>query len=366
MRALNVLLITQEDYLAGSTFSVSYLAKGLQQRGHKVVVVARPDSLLQKQVAGTGVVFKPLVIRSRFDWKAIGQLKTIVLKFGIQIVNAQSSKDRYVSVLARWVFRLPVLVIHTRRQVAQSIGGFLQYLFYVNGTDRIVAVSHGVKKSLVRKGIPQNHVQVIFNGTPREKYQLSQQVTENLKSKLKITASDVVVGCVSRRKNQEQLLLSLNYLSFPVTVIFVGIAEDDELRALRKQLILPHKLHYAGEVPGAEVLHYFKLFSCMVLCSVIEGLSQSLLEAMYLGVPVIATAAAGNLDLIEHQKNGLLYSDKDYAGLALQIQSALNNPALRSTIISGGITTASDTFSIDRTLQQYEEFYAHLLSSRQF
>ncbi|MDZ7645721.1 MAG: glycosyltransferase [Cytophagales bacterium] len=108
---------------------------------------------------------------------------------------------------------------------------------------------------------------------------------------------------VSRRKNKNNYFKALDLIGKPVKVILVGIQEDEELKKIRENLKLPHQIFYEGEKEGAYALNYYKIFTCTVLCSTIEGLSQGLLESMYLGKPVIATAAAGNLDFIKHNEN---------------------------------------------------------------
>jgi glycosyltransferase involved in cell wall biosynthesis len=149
-----------------------------------------------------------------------------------------------------------------------------------------------------------------------------------------------------------------------VKVIFVGIHEDEELRKIRSEFKLPHQVYYEGEVDSKMALNYYRLFTSTVLCSVSEGLSQGLLESMYLGIPIIATAAAGNIDLIQHKSNGLLFPDENIEALANCIKMIHSDPNLYKKLVSGGITTAADTFSIDRTVRTYEEFYLSLLSSR--
>lgn len=362
---MNILLITQEDILAGSTYSVSYLAKGLSARGHKVVVAARPGSVLSQLFEGTEVVFEPLIIKSRFDWQSVKKLVSLVTKHRINVINAQSSNDRYITVFARFFYHLPVVLVHTRRQVSMSVGGFLQNLIYVSGTDKIVAVSEGVKQSLVEKKTPAAHIEVIYNGTPDYKYKnVSEIKTNELRQKFGIKEGDIVVGSISRRKRQEQLLKALNFLEQPIKVILVGIHEDEELKQIRESWKLPHEVIYLGEIAQQEALNYYRLFTCTVLSSITEGLSQNLLESMYLGVPVIATAATGNLDLIKDGYNGLLFTDDDVEGLAASIKKIASDDKLRKSLIEGGITTAKDTFSIERTVANYESFYARLLSSR--
>ncbi len=362
---MKILLITQEDVLAGSSFSVSYLAKGLSLKGHDVIVAARSGSILEEQFQNSDVVFEPISIRSRFNWKSINEVAKLVRKYQIQIVNAQSSKDRYITVFAKFLFKLPVALIHTRRQVSLSLGGFFQNMIYVWGTDKIVAVSHGVKESLLNNRIPDKHIKVIHNGTPPEKYQhISTFTIEKLKQKFSIQPHDLVIGCISRRKKQDQLLRSLDSIGYPVKVILIGIHEDEELKKIQSEFIYPHQINYEGEVEPSLALHYYKLFTCTVLCSTTEGLSQGLLESMYLGSPVIATAAAGNLDLIQDGKNGLLFNEEDTVALAESIKKIAGDQKLRDSLILGGINTATDTFSIKRTVSAYEEFYVGLLSSR--
>jgi L-malate glycosyltransferase len=362
---VNILLITQEDIIAGSTLSVSYLAKGLKQLGHNVIVIARGGSFLSELLKNSNIIFVALTIRSRFDRRAIRQLVDIVKEHRIEIINAQSSKDRYITVFAKFFYQLPVVLIHTRRQVAMSVGGFIQNIIYVKGTDKIVAVSEGVKQSLVSKQIPENHIRVIYNGTPKEKYQqVDPLITQHLKEEFSVSPDDIVIGCIARRKKQDQLLRSLDLLERPVKVILVGIQEDEELHKIRSEFRLPHQVYYVGEVDSKTALNYYRVFTCTVLCSVSEGLSQGLLESMYLGVPVIATAAAGNIDLIKHGYNGLLFPDENIKELADCIKLIHSNPDLYKNLVSGGITTATDTFSIDRTVRTYEEFYSSLLSSR--
>lgn len=330
-----------------------------------MVVAARGGSVLHGLLKDTAVVFEPITIRSRWDWNAVKQLVDLVRRHHIQVINAQSSKDRYITVFAKFFYRLPVVLIHTRRQTSMSVGGIMQNIIYVKGTDKIVAVSEGVKQSLVGKGIPAGHIQVIYNGTPKEKYQhIDPKVTQHLKEKFSIAPDDIVIGCIARRKKQDQLLRSLDLIGKPVKVILVGIQEDEELRKIRSAFRLPHQIFYEGEVESKSALNYYGIFTCTVLASVTEGLSQGLLESMYLGVPVIATAAAGNIDLVKHEHNGILFPDGDIAALADGIKMIHNNPDQYKKLVSGGITTATDTFFIDRTIRTYEEFYSGLLSSR--
>ncbi|MGB5978013.1 MAG: glycosyltransferase, partial [Cyclobacteriaceae bacterium] len=113
--------------------------------------------------------------------------------------------------------------------------------------------------------------------------------------------------------------------------------------------------------PADKVLSYYPLFTLNVLPSTIEGLSQSLLEAMAMGVPVIATRAAGNPDLIQHEVNGLMFEHGNISELARQLKRVMSNEGLRQNLIENGRRTALEEFSIDNTISRYETFFQDLI-----
>jgi len=358
---MNILLLTYQGDLAGSTLSITYLAKGLALRGHNVYIGCRKESLLFTYFKGSEVQVIPLTFRSKTDWKNARHIRDICRRFNIDIINAQSSLDRYTSIIAKKLLGTPAKLVFTRRQVSKSMGGPQSWL-YQWGADKIVAVSEGIRDSLIHDGISPGHIAVIRNGTPPEKYEnIDMKKTEELRSCYGISTADFVIGCVSRLKKQRQLLEALPYLDRPVTAVFVGIdsVPDFDLSDLESS---GHKVYFAGEMPAADVLPYYGLFDVKVLASTSEGMSQSLLEAMYLKVPVIATAAAGNLDLIDGGRNGLLFRDGDVKTLASHINLIREDEQLHDLLSKEGYETASVGFSIDNTLDGYEKLFSELLN----
>lgn len=360
---MNILIVSQHAGMAGSTYSTTYLAKGLSERGHRVYVACPANTLMQELLKNSQVRHIPMQIRHKLDRQNILHIAQMVKEHQIDIIDAQSSKDRYTTILARWYYHLPVKLIHTRRQLALSMGILGQSWFYEKGTDKIIAVSRGVKQSLVKIGISAEHIEVIYNGTPREKYdRVDQQKVKVLKEKYAIKAGDFVIGCVARRKEQDQLLKAIALLDQPVKVIFVGIESEKSFQEIIAEYRLPHQIYFAGAVPNAEVLNYYPLFDLKVLPSKIEGLSQSLLEAMALKIPVIATDLGGNGELIEKGKNGYLFEDDNIQQLASLINPLRQSEELRKQLGEYAQHTALDTFSIDRTVQKHETLFEDLIA----
>lgn len=359
---MNILILTYEGDIAGSTNSIAYLAKGLAERGHHVYLGCRKESLLYRMLINTSVNLIAMEFKGKLDLKNIRHIGETVKKHKIQIINAQSSYDRYTSILAKLLYRMNVKLVHTRRQVPQSVGGWLQNTLYIKGTDKMVAVSKGVKNALIKMGLPSEHIEIIYNGTPKEKYDnINQQLVEELKLEYQIKSEDFVIGCVSRLKSQIHLIQALKYVSIPVKVIFIGIRNNEVFDNIIKSYSVPHQIFFIGGVDSDQILNYYKLFTIKILASTMEGLSQSLLEAMSLGIPVVATDSAGNPDLVKSGENGLLYENNNPRDLAEKIELLLKDHILRNKLAKNGQRTALEDFSIDNTVGNYEVFFKNLL-----
>ncbi len=360
---MNLLFLTYQGDVAGATNSIAYLTKGLASRGHRVYMGCRKESLLYSILSDTEVHLIPMRFRGKVDFKLMRHIRDVVKEYDIELINAQSSLDRYASVFAKWRYGLDVKVVHTRRQISLSMGGGLKNMIYHKGTDKVIAVSEPVKSSLVKLGIPASHIKVIHNGTPTEKYaHIDASKVKQLKIQLQIKDSDIVIGCCARLKHQIQILEALQYVKEKVKVIFIGIEETTEFRNYRD--ILPHEIHFIGtDVPNQETLHYIKLFTIKILPSTIEGLSQALLEAMALGVPVIATGFAGNLDLIRDGENGLLFEHKNICQLAEKIEMLIHQPKLREKFAKAGQITALEEYNIEKTIHNHEILFTEILGN---
>lgn len=360
---MRILILTYQGDVAGSTYSIAYLAKGLATRGHSIYMGIRKESLLWSLMEDSSVQRIPMTYHGKFDFTNWRQIREAVIRYDIQLINAQSSHDRYTSIFSKIRYGLKVKIIHTRRQMPMSMGGPIQLFLYNQKTDGIVAVSEQMKLELCKLGIHSNHIKVIPNGTPTEKYQnVSDEKALVLKKKFDISDHDFVIGCISRMKQQLQIVQTMEHLSFPVKMIFCGIEPTPEMQEIMDRCVQKHQFFFEGHVDPKDILAYYKIFNIKILASTMEGLSQSLLESMAMGTPVIATAYAGNLDLIEHNKNGLLFKDGDIDSLKEQIVKLHKDQSLRERLIQEGKKTALQDFNIENTISKYEEYFRQLVT----
>ena len=159
----------------------------------------------------------------------------------------------------------------------------------------------------------------------------------------------------------------------------------DAIRVLKEKARHPFVLLIAGEGPfekeyrertrrlGCEGLVRFMgfrndLFDFMVasdvfvLPSVAEAFGLVLVEALHLGVPVVATRVGGIPEIVDHGADGILVPPADSTALAAALMVLLSNGVRRSQLAGAGRSKVVERFSIERMIRAYEGLYDELLA----
>jgi glycosyltransferase involved in cell wall biosynthesis len=97
-----------------------------------------------------------------------------------------------------------------------------------------------------------------------------------------------------------------------------------------------------------------------VLPSIAEGISNTILEAMATGLPVIATRVGGNPELVEDGITGALVPARDRAALAGVLAAYLRDPGRRAAHGAAGRRRATDRFDLGRMATEYRQLYLDL------
>jgi glycosyltransferase involved in cell wall biosynthesis len=98
-----------------------------------------------------------------------------------------------------------------------------------------------------------------------------------------------------------------------------------------------------------------------VLPSLSEGTSNTLLESMAAGIPVIATQVGGNPEVIEDGVSGLLVPPRDSSAIAAAVSRLLSDEKLASQLGQAGMRRVSDLFSLSGSIHQTEHLYQRLV-----
>ncbi|MCG2690836.1 glycosyltransferase, partial [Candidatus Parcubacteria bacterium] len=131
--------------------------------------------------------------------------------------------------------------------------------------------------------------------------------------------------------------------------------ERKNLEQLIKRHQLQNNIILTGRVGNAaELLPAFDIYACP---SVKEGLSYTIMEAMQAGLPIIATNAGGNPELIKDGKTGLLTEIKNPQILAEKIMRLINNSDLSQSLGANAKEKAKNEFGLERMVEKTREVY---------
>lgn len=202
-------------------------------------------------------------------------------------------------------------------------------------------------------GVEQARRQVILNAFHRP--QVSPEPREELRQRLGFTGPTIVaVGRLVPWKHVDGIIRALPAIQQKTPgAELVVIGDGPELGRLRGVAaeVASASVRFAGQLPAAEAFAHMAAADCLVLNSSYEGLSHVLLEAMAANVPVVATDACGNGEVVEHRRNGLLVKPGDDAGLASAVSEVLSSPDLARSLVAA-YPQALERFGFERLVQQ--------------
>ena len=230
-----------------------------------------------------------------------------------------------------WLIRLIKPLIKLSLRKAKAVDANSQYL-----------------KNLALKTAPDLKIAVIPNG-----------VDSRIFYPAKKLSSKPVILCNSRsgkRKGVEYLIRAMPEVlkKIPkVKLVLVGEGiEKESLKRLTNKLKLDKQIKFLGQVKHGKLPEIYRKASVFVLPSLSESLSNSLLEALACGLPVVATKVGGNPELM-NKKNGILVPATDSQVPAEAIVTAFNQSWPKIKI--------GKKFSWDKTAEKYFNLYEKTL-----
>ena len=236
---------------------------------------------------------------------------------------------------------------------------------------RYVALSPDLASYLrERVGVPATRIDQVYNGVDTARFRPAPGGRAAIDACPFREADHWLVGTVGRmEKVKDQTNLARAFVS--------AVRADPEARArLRLVLVGDGKLKrevetilesagvrelawFAGE--RADVVPLLQGLDCFVLPSLAEGVSNTILEAMACGLPVVATRVGANAELVEQDVTGRTVPAADSDALAREIGAYFTTPALARQHGQAGRRRVERRFSLERMVDDYDRVYRGLL-----
>ena len=134
-----------------------------------------------------------------------------------------------------------------------------------------------------------------------------------------------------------------------------------ELQMLINELGISRNVRLVGTV--LNVPEFLSNLDIMVSCSSSEGLSNTVMEGMAAGIPVIATKIPGNQELVKDGETGLLFAPHDTQQLSKLICDLLDDPILSSRLRLNARAMIEEQFGQDTAIQKYQDYYLQMAKS---
>ena len=319
MRVLHILNHVQE--IGNGIVNVTVDLACLQAKAGNEVAVASAGGEYEELMARYGVMlFKLDQTRTPINLlKAAARYRAIAQEFQPDIVHAHMMTGVVLARALRVGFGYAVVsTVHNEFQRSAVLMGW---------ADRVIAVSKAVAQSMARRGIPQNKLRVVNNGTlgsPR-----TRQLKEYQPMPLQRPAIATVAG-MYRRKGIAELIEAFAQIAgdFPEAHLYlVGNGPDREMfEAQAQSTAVSDRIHFEGFQP--EPQRYLLATDIFVLASHRDPSPLVIPEAREAGCAIIASDVDGIPEALSGGQAGLLVPPSNSQSLAVALRQLLSDPSL--------------------------------------
>ncbi len=260
--------------------------------------------------------------------------------------------------------RVPV-VIGSQRQVGDLLTPrqAAAQMMAFRWCDKVVCNSDAAASGLLARGLSRRKIVIIRNA-------LSPEAFASAVPALPRSSAVIRVGMIARMnhkvKNHAALLRVAARLAPKHPQVEYVLAGDGPLRgsleAMAERLGIRNSVIFLGD--RRDIPSILASIDISVLPSLSESLSNTIIESMAAGKPVVAYRVGGNPELVQDRQTGLLVPLNDEEGLTQAVDALLSNCGMGEEWGKKGREAVFENFSIEKVQAQYQELYLGLLSAK--
>ncbi len=363
---IKIMQVLSDTNIGGAGIWLVNLLQNYNRNEYEIVVVLPPEAVLLERIKELNV--RTLTAKSiadcSFSAKAINELSKIIKAEKPDMVHTHASLSARIAAK-----RCRVPVVHTRHclEPQKSFPKNLIYSF-VNNTlsDKVIAVSNAVGDNLIKDGIKENKLSVIYNGitplaTPSEEEKLP------ARKRFGIPQDALTVGLVARLEEVKNPLLfvkSAKIIAEKFPEVYFLLVGEGSLRTQVEAEAAPisDRLVVTGYI--SDIQRAYSAMDILTLTSDSEALSISILEGQSAGLPVISTDSGGPAEIIIPGTNGVLVPTNNPQALADAIEHLIQNPEKRRRYGQAGREAVLKKFTAECMARKTEEIYTELANCR--
>lgn len=358
----------------GQPERILVISKFLSGWGHRVVLAVPRNSTLSKRARAAGLrVFDDLSFPRGFHpltyLTELRKLKRLMESEEFDIVHTHGSQDTWCAAVAAKLAGIP-LVVRTRHNLFPISPHLLNRWLYSRCINAVIGSSEAVRDEFRRNGLfdPES-IAVIPPAVDTSRFDPSKWDGRAVRSELKIDANAPLVGMVARlapeKGHRYFVEAAAIVLRVRPDVAFLIVGEgpmEEKIRDRVRGLGIERSVILTGmrdDVPS--VLSALDIFATSTLT---ESFGVSIMEAMAMELPVVATRVGGVPGFVTDGETGLLVPPKDPEALAGAVLKLLSDGELAERIGKAARACVLQNFTQEKLARATEELYYRLLKER--
>jgi len=238
----------------------------------------------------------------------------------------------------------------------------------------VTACSADLARRAIAIGAPLERTEVVPYGVDVDRFRPDGAARAETRAALQLaddTTLVVAAGRLVRKKGFEYLIEALPLVGTapPPVLAIAGAGDlDEELRAQARDRGVADRVRFLGNQPQDAIAKLFAAADAVVVPSVrddsgnVDGLPNTVLEALASGTPLVTTAAGGIGAVVEHERNGLIVPERDAAALAAALRGLLREPTRGRALGVAGRAAVTARFGWGGTAARFESAYDRALA----
>ena len=342
---------------------------GDRDRFHHVIVCLTEAGAFAKLLASPSCTIVELHKNEGNDWRLPWRIARVARQYAVDILHARGWPAMVETVLGGWLANVPATIYTFHGKTFNELQGislkrrWIQRIMIRRYT-RVMTLNRSMRSELSADClISEALIQIIPNGVNCNIFRPQQQRL-CLRSAFDLPKDRLIVGNVARLdpvKNHEVILQALHRIPKVLRPFFLLVGDGPHRVALQRQI------DQLGLEPDARLFgfsnHIPKLLNCMdfyVQSSFYEGFSNTVLEALACGLPVLATNVGGTADILTQNEEGFFFQPTDDESLASLFVRLVADQELRRVLGERARRRAARYFPVQSMVEKYEAIYGNL------
>lgn len=349
-KAMRIVMSNSSTRWGGVHKVTEILARGLQARGHEVMIFGYPGKMLEERMGGIAP-FAPIVGGVDFNPAALWRVSRSLKRFNPDVALMLMKKDVTMTGVAAAAQGIPVVVRHANQR---PLGRNLYWRALYGSMPKLhITNAQATKETLLESSpwLEESRIRVIYNGIDSNSYDSIAPADLGLPPDASALG---FIGSFEARKGVRELAAAWHRVAAQVPNAHLVLVGKGSLEGRMRELLgdAP-RVHWQGY--RQDVGSILKSLDVMVLPSYVEGAPNVVLEAMSAGTAIVATSVSGTPELVRDGIEARLIAPRSADAIAAGLTEMASSPELREKFAAAARTRVENLFRRDRMIEQYEE-----------